>query len=258
MLNPESIYACGSEKNAHFYTMHIALIGYGKMGKAIESIALERGHTIGLKADSKTNFSIDDLKKHDVAIEFTNPHSSVGNIQKCMNAGIPVVIGSTGWYHDFEKVEEFLEEKKGTLLHATNFSIGVNLFWSFNAQIARTMQKYEQYNVTVHEVHHTQKLDAPSGTAITTAETIVKNYSHKQHWVHGKQPAANELEITHARTDNVPGTHVVNYTSAIDDITITHTAHNRQGFATGAIVAAEWLKGKKGIFTMRDVLGIDY
>jgi 4-hydroxy-tetrahydrodipicolinate reductase len=238
--------------------MHIALIGYGKMGKAIETIALERGHTIGLKADSKTLFGVDELKNHDAVIEFTNPHACVSNVLACLDAGVPVVVGSTGWYNRFEEVELKQRATNSALLHATNFSIGVNLFFSFNAHIAKIMQKYKEYNVHVHEVHHTQKLDAPSGTAITTAETILKNYQAKKKWVHGEKVVDDVLEITHERIDNVPGTHVVNYTSNIDDITITHTAHNRKGFATGAVVAAEWLAGKKGIFTMRDVLEIEY
>lgn len=238
--------------------MHIALIGYGKMGQAIEKIAIGLGHTIGLKADINTIFSIEDLKKHDVAIEFTSPQSCVTNIKKCIDAGIPVVVGSTGWYDEFEGVKKLIESKNGTLLYATNFSIGVNLFFSFNAYIAKEMQKYESYNVKVHEVHHTQKLDAPSGTAITTAETILKNNTTKKSWVHEKNVGTTDLEITHERIDNVPGTHVVTYTSAIDDISISHVAHNRTGFATGAVVAAEWLIGKKGVFTMRDVLGIEY
>jgi 4-hydroxy-tetrahydrodipicolinate reductase len=243
--------------------MKIVLIGYGKMGKAIETIALERGHQIGLKADSKTPLTMELLKQHDVAIEFTNPQACVGNIELCLQAGIPVVVGSTGWYGEFETVKTLVARYNGGLLHATNFSIGVNLFFGFNAYIAKVMGHYPQYNVKVHEVHHTQKLDAPSGTAITTAETIVKNNQTKQKWVHGSDsnrtdPQTAELEITHERIDNVPGTHVVNYTSEIDDITLTHTAHNRKGFASGAVTAAEWLKGKKGIFTMKDVLNIEY
>lgn len=238
--------------------MHIALIGYGKMGKAIEKIALDNGHTIGLKADIDTVFGIEDLKKHDVAIEFTGPNSCVDNINKCLAASIPVVVGSTGWYSEFEKVKNNVISTNGTLLYATNFSIGVNLYFSFNAYIANEMKKYTEYNVNVHEVHHLQKLDAPSGTAITSAETILKNYPLKKSWVHEKIAQKNELEITHERIDNVPGTHVVTYTSPIDDISITHTAHNRTGFATGAVVAAQWLIGKKGIFTMRDVLSIKF
>jgi 4-hydroxy-tetrahydrodipicolinate reductase len=238
--------------------MTIGLIGYGKMGKAIEKIALEKGHTLGLKADSKTSFSIDDLKKHDVIIEFTNPQSCVTNIEKCLMAGVPIVVGSTGWYNELDKVTALNKDKNGSLLHATNFSIGVNLFFSFNSYIAKQMQKYSEYNVKVHEVHHTQKLDAPSGTAITTAETILKNYGSKKNWVHEKKGTLSELEITHERIDNVPGTHVVTYASPIDDISISHVAHNRTGFATGAVIAAEWIVTKKGIFTMRDVLGIEY
>lgn len=238
--------------------MKIALIGYGKMGKAIEAIASNNGHQVGLRADSKTPIDPELLKSHDVAIEFTSPHAAVGNIELCLKAGVPVVVGSTGWYSHFDQVKKMVEQYQGGLLYATNFSIGVNLFFSFNAYMAKVMSRYPQYNVNVHEVHHTQKLDAPSGTAITTAETILNNHSGKSKWVHGVKPQNTELEITHDRTDNVPGTHVVNYTSLIDDITLTHTAHNRQGFASGAVTAAEWMKGKKGIFTMKDVLGIEY
>lgn len=237
--------------------MNIALIGYGKMGKAIEAIALDKGHQVGLRADSKTPVTINELKKHEVVIEFTNPHACVANIELCLKAGVPVVVGSTGWYHRFDEVQKMVEHYQGALLHATNFSIGVNLFFSFNAYVARVMSRYPQYDVNVHEVHHTQKLDAPSGTAITTAETIVKNHNTKTKWVHGTTPQAADLLITHERIDNVAGTHVVNYTSEIDDITLTHTAHNRKGFASGAVMAAEWIKGKKGIFTMKDVLSID-
>lgn len=238
--------------------MNIGLIGYGKMGKAIEAIALEKKHTIGLKADSKTSFTPGEIKKHDVIIEFTNPHACLGNIELCLKAGVPVVVGSTGWYEHFDEVKAWVEKYNGTLLHATNFSIGVNLFFSFNAYVTKVMQQYPGYNVNVHEVHHTQKLDAPSGTAITTAETIVKNHTGKNKWVHGTQAQNTELEITHERIDNVPGTHVVTWTSEIDDISLSHVAHNRKGFAGGAVVAAEWLAGKKGIFTMRDVLKIDF
>lgn len=237
--------------------MKIGLIGYGKMGKAIEAIAVNRGHTVHLKADSKTNFNEDDLKTLDVIIEFTNPHSCVANIEKCLNAGVPVVVGSTGWYNDLAKVEAWVQEKKGSVLHATNFSIGVNLFFSFNAYIASVMQNYPEYLPEVHEIHHTQKLDAPSGTAITTAETIVKNHREFNQWGHQTQ-AKGILNITHERIDNVPGTHVVNYKSNIDDITLSHTAHNRTGFATGAVVAAEWILGKQGVFTMKNVLNINY
>lgn len=241
-----------------FEQMKIALIGYGKMGKAIEEIALQKGHEIVLKATSKTGIILDDLKKADVAIEFTNPHSCVANIETCIKNNIPVVIGSTGWYDHLGEIIVLNTKYNGSILHATNFSVGVNLFFSFNATIAKVMSKYSDYNVDVHEIHHTQKLDAPSGTGITTAETILKNFPAKHKWVHEVEPHTDELLITHERIDNVPGTHVVNYRSEIDDISISHVAHNRKGFAGGAVIAAEWLLGKKGVFTMRDVLNIEY
>ena len=235
--------------------MNIAIIGYGKMGKEIEKVALERGHEVSLKISSgnKHELTFDNMKKVDVAIEFTNPDLAINNINVCLESGTPIVVGTTGWYDEFNVVRESVVDNDGSLLHATNCSIGVNLFFKLNKSLAKMMNKHQEYDVKMEEVHHTEKLDAPSGTAITLAEGIVEN-TDKDLWVKGEAHGHNQLGITSHRTENVPGTHQVNYTSAIDDIEIKHTAHNRKGFAMGAVVAAEYIKDKKGIFTMEDVL----
>jgi 4-hydroxy-tetrahydrodipicolinate reductase len=235
--------------------MKIALIGYGKMGKEIEAIALERGHSIILKVDiDNKDFPASQLQDCDVAIEFTNPHSVVKNIEKCFLGNVPVVIGTTGWYHHFSEVKSLCEKGNHSMLYATNFSIGVNIFFEINRRLAALMDLQHSYEIAVEEIHHTQKLDAPSGTGITIAEDIVKNISRKEKWVGGISEEKNDLNIISQRIDNIPGTHIVKYSSSIDDIEIKHVAHNRKGFALGAVLAAEWLKDKKGIFTMNDVL----
>lgn len=235
--------------------MKLALIGYGKMGKEIESIALERGHSIIFKGNSENkNFSASDLKDCDVAIEFTNPDSVIKNIEKCFLGNIPVVIGTTGWYHHFSEIKSLCKKGNHSMLYATNFSIGVNIFFEINRRLAKLMDVQKNYEVMVEEIHHTQKLDAPSGTGITIAEDIVKNISRKDKWVGGESNNETDLNIFSQRIDNIPGTHIVKYSSSIDDIEIKHIAHNRKGFALGAVLAAEWLKDKKGIFTMNDVL----
>lgn len=236
--------------------MNIAIIGYGKMGKVIEQIAMERGHKVVLKINSQNvnEFNFDNLKKVDVAIEFTNPELAVNNINVCLNSNTPIVVGTTGWYNQFDEVRETVVETDGALLHATNCSIGVNLFFKLNKYLAEIMNKHNDYEVTMNEIHHTQKLDAPSGTAITLAEGIVENMVSKDLWIKGEAKANNQVGITSERIDNVPGTHEVKYSSEIDDIEIKHTAHNRKGFALGAVVAAEYIANKKGIFTMEDVL----
>jgi 4-hydroxy-tetrahydrodipicolinate reductase len=238
--------------------MHIALIGYGKMGKAIEAIALEQGHTIGLAISSgnQQDFTAQNLSGCDVAIEFTNPHSAVNNLKKCIAAGIPVVCGSTGWLEQWEEVAAFCKEQNGALLYASNFSLGVNLFFELNRVLAELMEQHPGYDVTIDEIHHTQKKDAPSGTAITLAEQVLQQISRKTSWVNHTAENASELAIISQRIDPAPGTHTVKYHSAIDDIEITHTAHSRTGFASGALQAALFLAGKKGIFTMKDVLGL--
>lgn len=236
--------------------MKIALVGYGKMGKAIEEIALQKGHTIDLKINS-TNTG--DLNKHhlqncDVAIEFTHPKVAPQNIIRCLEAGIPIVSGSTGWLADWENITQKCIELNGSFLYASNFSIGVNIFFELNTCLAKWMNEQQSYNVDIEEIHHTQKKDAPSGTAITLARQIIEHIDRKTTWVNRQQQSENELSITSKRVDPAPGTHIVNYRSEIDDITITHTAHSRKGFATGAVLAAEFLQNKKGIFSMKDVL----
>lgn len=238
--------------------MNIAQIGYGKMGKAIEAVGLKKGHNFVLKIDldNAADFTPENLSKADVAIEFTGPHSAADNILRCIDAGIPVVSGSTGWLHRWEEIKDYCLAKGGTLLYASNFSIGVNLFFELNKYLAKLMEPYAGYNIKMEEIHHTQKKDAPSGTAITLAEQILQNNNRKQAWVNQPESAPDQLPIISKRIDPAPGTHTVNYTSEIDDITIVHTAHNRVGFAGGAVLAAEFIHNKKGIYTMKDVLGL--
>lgn len=235
----------------------IALIGYGKMGKAIEAIALERGHGIGLIIDLERTalFTPENLQQCDVAIEFTHPESAADNILSCLEAGIPVVSGSTGWLHRWSEIEQACNNRNGSLLYASNFSVGVNLFFELNQYLAALMSRHPEYDVDLKEIHHTQKKDAPSGTAITLAEQVLQHIKGKTKWINDSSSNPTDLVIVSERTDPAPGTHHVRYHSPIDDIEIIHTAHNRTGFATGAVMAAEFLYGKKGIFGMKDVLG---
>jgi 4-hydroxy-tetrahydrodipicolinate reductase len=237
--------------------MKVALIGYGKMGKAIEEIAIKNGDEIVLKISSsgKELFTVENIKKADVAIEFTNPHSSVENIKKCLDAGVPVVCGSTGWLKQFDDVENYCRQKNGCFLYASNFSIGVNIFFEVNKYLAQLMNNQNDYQVSVEEIHHTQKKDSPSGTAITIAEQIIQKINAKKEWLNAETKNENQLQITSKRIDDIPGTHKVLYNSSADDIEIIHTAHNRTGFAAGAVQAAKFVIGKKGIFGMNDVLG---
>ncbi|HEX4850357.1 MAG TPA: 4-hydroxy-tetrahydrodipicolinate reductase [Puia sp.] len=237
--------------------MKLALVGYGKMGKAIEAIALQRGHQVKLKIDIDNAGELDKshLSKTDVAIEFTGPHSAFDNIMKCLQAGIPTVSGSTGWLDRMEEVKHYCESAKGAFLYSSNFSVGVNIFFELNKRLAELMAPHVEYEVSLGEIHHTQKKDAPSGTAITLAEQIIQKVPSKKLWVNHISDNPDELEIISDRIDPAAGTHKVKYSSSIDDIEMIHTAHNRQGFATGAVLAAEFIAGKKGIFTMRDVLG---
>ncbi len=230
--------------------MKIALLGYGKMGKVIEQIALKRGHEIVLKKDKDDSF--EGIDHADVAIDFSIPDSAVGHISECINRKIPVVSGTTGWLSDYQKMVDLCNQNNGSFIYGSNFSLGVNLFFELNEQFAKMMSKFDNYSVSMQEIHHTQKLDAPSGTAITLAEGIIKN-SAKKNW---SITAKNEdtIFIDVKRTENVPGTHMVYYDSEVDQIEIKHTAHTREGFALGAVIAAEWLVGKKGVFTMKDVL----
>lgn len=233
--------------------MKIALLGYGKMGKVIERIALERGHEIVLKKDQNNTF--EGLSITDVAIDFSVPDSAVANISECLNNGIPVISGTTGWLADYAKMKQLCEDKNGSFIYASNFSLGVNVFFELNEYLAKMMANLKQYNVSMEEIHHIQKLDAPSGTAITLAEGVIKHTDYAN-WTL-ETPISNEIHIEAKRIENVPGTHSIFYDSEVDQIEIKHTAHSREGFALGAVVAAEWLVGKKGVFTMKDVLGLN-
>jgi 4-hydroxy-tetrahydrodipicolinate reductase len=238
--------------------MKIALIGYGKMGKAIEAVALEKGHQIVFKIDVSNagDFTQALADQADVAIEFTGPHGAVQNILKCIDYGLPVVSGSTGWLEEWNKVEAACNTKNSTLVYSSNYSIGVNLFFEINKQLAKLMDPYLNYELSMKEIHHTEKKDAPSGTAISLAEQIIANLGRKDSWVNDGERHANQINIQSERIDPAPGTHTVAYSSSIDTIEITHTAHTRQGFATGAVLAAEFVANKKGVFTMKDVLGL--
>ncbi|HEY8893721.1 MAG TPA: 4-hydroxy-tetrahydrodipicolinate reductase [Niastella sp.] len=238
--------------------MKIALIGYGKMGHAIEEIALQRGHEIVLKVgiENIEDNTIENIQKADVAIEFTSPEIAFDNVIKCLDAGVPVVSGSTGWLQRFDEAKAYCTKKNGALLYASNFSVGVNIFFAINKRLAELIAPHSEYNVSLTEIHHTQKKDAPSGTAITLADGILRYLRRKKTWVNHETNNPEELPIISERIDPAPGTHSITYTSDIDDIEIKHTAHNRKGFATGAVLAAEFLQNKKGIYSMSDVLGL--
>lgn len=241
--------------------MKIALIGYGKMGQAIEAIAVSRGHEVVLKIsiDNLQDFTTENVSRADVAIEFTGPESAVNNIKGCFDAGVAVVSGSTGWLKHLPELEEYRKEKKAGFLYASNFSLGVNIFFELNKQLAKLMAGHPEYQLQMTEVHHTAKLDAPSGTAITLAEQILATNEQKKGWysITNADQIDNTdhgIPIISERVDPAPGTHIIKYTSTIDDIEICHTAHSRKGFALGAVVAAEYMAGKKGKHTMQDVL----
>jgi len=233
--------------------MKIALLGYGKMGKAIEKIALKRGHKIVLKTTSKSK--IVKLADVDIAIDFSTPNTAFENIVTCINNYVPVISGTTGWLEKYDEVIDLCKEKKGAFIYASNFSLGVNIFFEINKQLSILMANYDDYNVSIEEIHHLQKLDAPSGTAITLANQILENINKKK-WILGVTDNDNELPIVAKRIENIAGTHHVKYKSEIDEIEIIHKAKNREGFALGAVIAAEWLVNEKGVFTMKDVLGI--
>ena len=233
--------------------MKIALLGYGKMGKAIEKIAIERGHTVVLKiSDAIENYNINTAN---VAIDFSIPEAAVKNISSCLKKGVPIISGTTGWLKDYDNMINLAKEKKGAFIYASNFSLGVNIFFELNKQLAQMMSNLKQYKVDIEEIHHTQKLDAPSGTAITLAERITKHTNYNN-WILDNTKESNTIPIKSKRIKDVPGTHFVNYNSSVDTISISHTAHNREGFALGAVIAAEWIIGKTGVFTMNDVLNI--
>ncbi len=237
--------------------MKIALLGYGKMGQLIEQIAVAKGHVIVCKLGSSSNAEEwAQLFTADVAIEFSKPDVAISNINKCFDVNVPVVVGTTGWYEQYDEIAKRANAQNQSIITATNFSIGVNLFFHVNKIIARVMDNLPEYNVKIEEIHHTQKLDAPSGTAITLAEGVMAELSRKNAWQLGTDAISkSDLMINAIRRDDVPGTHTVTYTSAIDDIEIKHIAHSRTGFATGAVLAAEWLQNKRGIFTMNDFIG---
>lgn len=242
--------------------MKIALLGYGKMGQIIERFALERGHEVVLKitAENRGELNSSNLSKADVAIDFSAPDAAISNIYACFDANVPVVVGTTGWYGQLQQVKDDCLSRNNTLLYGSNFSIGVNLFFHINQVMARLMNDFPAYDVQVEEIHHTQKLDSPSGTAMTIAEGIIDNLERKQEWVNElegtpseKALKADQLLIASQRIDQVPGTHTVVYSSEVDDIELKHTAHSRAGFALGAVVAAEWLQHKQGFYNIADI-----
>jgi len=230
--------------------MKIALLGYGKMGQVIERIAIERGHEIILKKDENNTF--EGLSNADVAIDFSIPTAAVTNISSCFNSNVPVISGTTGWLEHYDEMVELCKTTKGAFISSSNFSLGVNIFFEINEYLAKVMSKFDSYSVAMEEIHHTQKLDAPSGTAISLAKGVIANSSYTN-WTL-ETPDSDQIHIEAKRIGAIPGTHTVNYNSAVDAIEIKHTAHNRDGFALGAVIAAEWLIGKQGVYTMKDVL----
>jgi len=235
--------------------MKIALFGYGKMGKEIEQIALQRGHEIVLKINEGEQY---DISIADIAIDFSVPNAALSNIVSCFKNNVPVISGTTGWLDDFDKAIDVCKENNGSFIYASNFSIGVNIFFELNKQLAKMMNSQKEYSINLEEIHHTKKLDTPSGTAITLAEGIINNTSKRDWQLKERQTQINAetILIGAKRVPDVPGTHIISYESQIDSIEIKHTAHNRKGFALGAIIAAEWLNHKIGIYTMKDVLNI--
>lgn len=235
--------------------MKIALVGYGKMGKEIEQMAISRGHEIVFKTSVGLTSETVAIKEADVAIEFSRPDAAVNNILLCIQFGVPVVIGTTGWYNRLDEVKSETNNNKGAVLYSTNFSIGVNVLFHMNKMLASIMDKLDEYTPSMKEIHHVHKLDKPSGTAITIAEGIIDEIARLDSWAIDHEKEANDvLNIDVERTDEVPGTHTIKYESEIDIIEMTHIAKNRKGFALGAVKAAEWLIGKQGVYTMKDFL----
>ncbi|MCL4156974.1 UNVERIFIED_CONTAM: hypothetical protein GTU68_016288 [Idotea baltica] len=233
--------------------MNIALLGYGRMGQTIEQIATKRGHNIVLKVDKDDKDY--DITKADVAIDFSIPTVAFNNISNCINNKVPVISGTTGWLENYDNAVALCKEKKGAFIYASNYSLGVNIFFELNKTLAKMMSNLKQYNVSMEEIHHTKKLDAPSGTAISLANDIISNHEGFNNWKLDEHGEAI-IPITAKRIEDVPGTHAVTYESEVDTVTIEHVAHNRQGFALGAVIAAEWIVGKTGVFSMNDVLNI--
>ncbi|AMQ01688.1 Dihydrodipicolinate reductase [Pedobacter cryoconitis] len=245
--------------------MNIALIGYGKMGQIIERFAIERGHEVVLKVgiDNLADLTVSNLRKADVAIDFSTPDAAINNIYTCFDANVPIVVGTTGWYGQLQEIKDECLRRNNTLLYGSNFSIGVNLFFHINEVLAKVMNNYPVYEVQVEEIHHTQKLDSPSGTAMTLAEGIIENMDRKSEWVNelDGNPALEVLKqeqvlIASQRIENIPGTHTVIYSSEVDEIELKHTAHSRAGFALGAVVAAEWLQNKQGFYNISDIFNL--
>ncbi len=238
--------------------MKIALIGYGKMGKEIEKIAISRGHTISLIVDEHNSSSItsQDLKKAEVAIEFSTPGTVLSNIQKCFDAQVPIVVGTTGWNKEEATIVDACKKNNNSIFFSSNYSLGVNIFFQINKQLAKLMSPYKNYNVSMEETHHVHKLDKPSGTAITIAEQVIQNFEAKKSWNIDNTNKNESLFIEVKREDEVPGTHKVAYSSEEDEITIEHKAYNRKGFALGAVLAAEYMNGKIGVYGMKDLLGL--
>ena len=239
--------------------MNIAIIGFGKMGKEIEKIALRRGHTIGLAVDVENQNDKHNLKKLDiqVAIEFTTPQTAFENIKTCIDQGIPVISGTTGWLENFDQMEAYCQSKNGAFFYASNYSLGVNLFFKLNAWLGRLMGKYPGFQVEINEAHHTQKLDKPSGTAITLAEQIIVEQPNLDSWISDQTGNEKQLTINSVREKDLAGTHTISYDSPTDKIEITHFAKSREGFALGAVLVAEWIVGKTGVFSMDDFLNIN-
>lgn len=237
--------------------MKITLIGYGIMGKEVEATALSRGHEIILRVDRDNTDELDSetFKQSDAAIEFTSPETAYGNLEKCINRGVPVVSGTTGWTHRLEEIGALAALKGGSLLYASNFSPGVNMFFNLNRKLADMMNGLDDYSAGIEETHHTRKKDAPSGTAISLAEDIIRQCKKYESWLSGQSTSGGKVGIKSVREGDVPGTHRVEWSSDIDDIIIEHRAHSRKGFAIGAVFAAEFIQNKQGVFTMKDLLG---
>lgn len=246
--------------------MKIALIGYGKMGKAIHELANEKNEKLDKKhydisliidVENRNSITKEDLQQVDVAIEFTSPHTAVENIKWCFDADIPVVVGSTGWTDKLTEINQYAIDNNKAFLFAPNFSIGVNIFFEVNRYLAQIMNNHDEYNILLEEIHHTEKKDAPSGTGLHAALDILKRIERKKDWINNETKNIETLSILSKREENVPGTHIVTYESAIDKIDLIHTAHNRKGFAGGALLAADWILNKKGAYSMEDVLGFN-
>ncbi len=233
--------------------MRILLVGYGKMGKIIERIAVQRGHTIAGRIDLDNHHELETAEA-DVAIEFSRPEAAYENIKQCLTRGIPVVCGTTGWLEKKPEIEKYCQQVNSAFFYASNYSLGVNIFFKVNEFLAKVMNNFAEYEITMDEIHHTEKKDAPSGTAITLAEGALKYIDRKKAWINGDPEKSEQLAIKSFRVDAVPGTHVVKYASPIDEIDIKHTAYSREGFATGAVLVAEWIKNKKGVLNMNDFL----